>query len=276
MGLALVLQPTGRPKVLCNLESLRRRKGGKEMTGLVSFLKQYWSVAAGIGAALTAILTAIIKWQTVQKNRREAQLQAAEASRSGTGMAFEKIRVDRNNSYWREWLSPDGISETLRTPIDSSSCKQFFHVNQVVEGADPSFDVLLRNNTRRELSILGVGVRIVRASHYSYEFLVGGLIEEANKLATSETLCVEMPELFQEICHHNFDEGDPPVETNRIVRTDCDPYLLPPEGRFRYTLVLMNYRKMPNNVILRLWVETSEGDRESHDLYLRYALRVAD
>jgi len=71
-----------------------------------------------------------------------------------------------------------------------------------------------------------------------------------------------MPKIFSKVRKFDFDED--------VVRKNCEPYLLSPEGRFRYTLALNQYEGMPNNSIIRFWVETSEGTQESSDLYLRY------
>jgi hypothetical protein len=229
-------------------------------------------VVLGAVAFVTAVLTLVIKWQAVRKNRQEEKALAAEKSRISTGVVFEKIRVDKDNPYWRESTPSDRTTAALRTPVESSSCKQFFHIDKVISGADPSFDVILRNDGTREVSILAIGVLVLRVAHYSYELPVAGLITEARKLTASEAYWVEMPDIFDQTCHFDFDGGDPPAEVNQLIRKDCEPYVLPPEGRFRYTLVLRGYASMPNNAILRLWVETSGGSRESNDVYLRYAL----
>ena len=242
------------------------------MNDILAALRRYWPAVVAAVAFVTALLTAVSKWQTVRKNRREEKLMAAEESRTSVGVVFEKVRIDSQNWYWMEWTPPESTIATGKLPIRNSSCKQFFHINQVVANSDPSFDVILRNDGRGQASILAVGIRVLRVAHYSYELPVAGSIEEARKLNTSEAYWLDMPNIRRQTLHFDFDEDDPPAEINQLIQKNCDPYILPPDGRFRYTLVLRGYANMPNNVILRMWVDTSDGARESNDMYLRYAL----
>ena len=190
---------------------------------------------------------------------------------------FERIRIDAKNRYWTEWHAPSGTS--VVTPSAgcpnsfSANCKQFFNINEVVSHADPSFDVILFNPGQNEASILAVGVRVERVIHYSYTLPVAGDMPRAEKLLTSEEYYVEMPDIFGRVRHLDFDESDTPAEINEVVRKECDPYVLQPGARFRYTLSLRHYEEnMPYDAVLRLWVETNDGDKESDEIYVRYAL----
>jgi hypothetical protein len=189
-------------------------------------------------------------------------------------LVFEKIRVAEGNPYWNEWKrSSDGVPRIhAQFPKHLwSKCKQFFHINEEVSHADPSFDVTLLNNATRDITIYAVGVRVVRVAQYSYELPTAGPIREAREIETSKTYWLEMPNISQQTRHLDFDEDDAPFDVKRLVTKDCT-YVLSPDDHFRYTLVLGNYSNVPNNAVLRMWVDTNEGERESHALFLRYAL----
>jgi hypothetical protein len=129
----------------------------------------------------------------------------------------------------------------------------------------------------RETSLLAVGVRVERVIHYSYTLPVAGDMPRAERLLTSEKYSVDMPKILSRVRHLDFDDSDTPAETNELVKKECDPYVLQPGARFRYKLVLKHYAgNMPSDAVLRLWVETSDGDKESHEIYVRYALGFSE
>lgn len=114
---------------------------------------------------MATVLGLVAKWQTVKKNRREEKVRAAEQQRSRAGVVFEKIRVDRNNQYWAEWTPSDHGPVAPRLRIECSNCEQFFYISDVVSHADPSFDVILRNDGPRNKTIFSVGVRVTWVAH---------------------------------------------------------------------------------------------------------------
>ena len=99
----------------------------------------------------------------------------------------------------------------------------------------------------------------------------------AELLLTSEEYSVNMPNISSRVRHLDFDESDTPAEINELVKKECNPDALQPGARFRYTLVLGHYAgNMPSDAVLRLWLETNDGDRESHEIYVRYALEFSE
>ncbi len=258
------------------------------MNDVIVSIKQYWPAAVAVVAFATGLLVVIIKWQTIQANRIKKQnLQAdwrersAKRDRAAGGMRFEKIRVDTKNRYWREWEPSSStaiVSPAACCPSSfSANCKQFFRISQVVSHADPSFDVILFNPGEREVSLLAVGVKVERVIHYSYTLPVAGDMPRAELLLTSEEYSVNMPNISSRVRHLDFDESDTPAEINELVKKECNPYVLQPGARFRYTLVLGHYAgNMPSDAVLRLWLETNDGDRESHEIYVRYALEFSE
>jgi hypothetical protein len=258
------------------------------MNVLITFIKQYWPAAVALVAFATALLVVIIKWQTIQANRIKKQNlkadwreRSAKRDRAAGGMRFEKIRVDAKNRYWKEW--EPSSSTAIASPAAgcpssfSANCKQFFHINEVVSHADPSFDIILFNPGEREVSLLAVGVTVERVIHYSYTLRVAGDMPRAERLLTSEEYSVNMPNISGRVRHLDFDESDTPAEISELVKKECDPYVLPPGARFRYTLVLRYYAgNMPSDAVLRFWLDTNYGDRESHELYVRYAVGFSE
>ena len=114
---------------------------------------------------------------------------------------------------------------------------------------------------------------VERVIHYSYTLPVAGEMPRAKRLLTSEEYSVDMPNIFARVRHLDFDDSDTPAEIHELVKKECDPSVLQPGARFRYTLVLKHYAgNMPYDAVLRLWLETNDGERESHELYVRYAL----
>jgi hypothetical protein len=258
--------------------------GATNMNDVTTIIKQYWPAIVALVAFATALLVLIIKWQTIQANRiktktlqEDWQERSAKRDHAAGGMRFEKIRVDPKNRYWAEWEPSSSIatvSPSASCPSSfSANCKQFFHVTEVVSHADPSFDVILFNPGEREASLLAVGVRVERVIHYSYTLPVAGDMPRAERLLTSEEYSVNMPDISSRVRHLDFDDSDTPAEINELVKKECDPYVLQPGARFRYTLSLRHYAEcMPSDAILRLWFETNDGDKESHELYVRYAI----
>jgi len=102
-------------------------------------------------------------------------------------------------------------------------------------------------------------------------FRYAGDIPKAHKLAIDETYVVEMPELT--VSEKALDEdGWGGEEIDEIlVKVACDPYVLESNAYFRYKIILNDWwGRMPVIAVLRLWVLTGLGERESHELYMRY------
>jgi len=119
-----------------------------------------------------------------------------------------------------------------------------------------------------------VGVHIIKIAHYSYSVSgVAGPVPEAMPLDTSAAYSIEMPNMRERTRDLFFDKVDPPLNVDDIVRQECaPPYNIPSEGQFRYELALPHYEgKMLSQTILRFWILTSDGPRESKDYRLHYA-----
>src|SRR5271169_1408925 len=120
-------------------------------------LLRYWPWLTGAAAAVASALALIIKWQTVRKNAEELRKQTDERKerdiekrRDDAGIQFENIGVGKGNVNWQE------------------RGQYFFTLTSAISGADPSFDVTLVNDGKRDQALYAIGVRIVLVATYSY------------------------------------------------------------------------------------------------------------
>jgi hypothetical protein len=164
------------------------------------------------------------------------------------------VRIDTKNKHWK-------------------GDKNYFCLNKPVDGADPSFDIILVNNGSENVTVWAVGVHLVEVAQYSYQIAgVAGEMAIAKKLETMGMYSINMPDMWERTRHLFFDEDDPPMKVDDVLTRPCDPpFVVPPDAQFRYRLALVNYKNMLNNTILRFRAETSEGTKESDDIKLSYS-----
>jgi hypothetical protein len=155
---------------------------------------------------------------------------------------------------------------------------------------DPRFDVLVMNPSDRPLIIQGLAVEIVYAEQVtvslgnwettripvdaSYEILMPPYpaawfadqeIAELLEGPTSET-----PLTAGDVCRRMFAVGkecrwDLPLMARTAIR---DPIYLNGHAPYRFELVLRDYHRLPNNVVVRFVVETNKGPVSSRYYYL--------
>ncbi|KDB07242.1 hypothetical protein LIG30_3488 [Burkholderia sp. lig30] len=247
-----------------------------------------WPFLVGALAFVTAVLTAFGAWLTIRKNRAEIRKLALEteekarlkstaeetAKSDEKALEFVNVKIADNNDDWAE---NDGVRfpclyhENTKLAMSKFSRMQYFSIKNGLSDSTPSFDVLLHNIRERDLTILAVGVRVVYVAHFSYQILgYAGDLPEARKLPMNETYVIEMPKIG--VSDVELDEdGDGGEAVNVLVKASCEPYVLEAGAYFRYRILLNNWwGRMPTNAILRLWVLTGTGERESHELYVRY------
>jgi hypothetical protein len=215
----------------------------------------------------------------IEAARHQAAERAREQKRISAGIVFETIRDDPNNPYWGECPLIEVLDLVLDSPIypdDWKLAKERLRIFSPSLGSmlsDPSFDVILKNNHVRPVSIVAVGVEIL---YVMSDWRPSETLPETYKLETSETYHIEMPHIMRWLEEQNsrrWREGQSPLrvaEINEVYKKPCAPYVLESEARFRYTLVLKYYERMPNHVILQLYVETGEGVVRSDPIYLGY------
>jgi hypothetical protein len=244
------------------------------MKGLIYLIEQsqiYWPILTAGAVILSGLLAFLLKWQAlreaplkkrkllyeVQKAEQEKKEMELKLLHEKSGFIFENIRISTRNRYWR------------RATQDKFD---YFTLNDKVRHATPSFDVVVRNNSRSTITIWAVGVHIIQVATYSYSMAgVAGTIPEAQPLDTSAAYAINMPNMWERTKHLFFDEVDPPLDVDEILKKECDPpYNIPSEGQFRYELALRNYSNMLNHTVLRFWILTSDGPKESQDFGIHY------
>jgi hypothetical protein len=221
---------------------------------------------ATIIAALITAGVVIAGWFAVPAIK--SWLDDGRRRRTSAGLVFSSIRADSNNKYWRESKLPN----THPHKDFSKGCLQYFRVTEVVDGADPSFEVMLLNDATSTVVILSVGVEILRIMQQPYELPIAGPLPTAHKLDINATYEIDMPSMFSAANDIDPYEGEPWLEVKEAVLKPIDPYVLESGARFRYTLFLRHFSgQMPNSVVLRMCVSTEESVIKSHPIYLRYS-----
>jgi hypothetical protein len=155
---------------------------------------------------------------------------------------------------------------------------------------DPRFDVLVVNPDDRPVIVQGVGVEIVFATQVTIS--LGDW--ETTRIPVDATYEIAMPPFptdwsANELVRDALQEGRPnlpftagylcslmsiigdecqwtlPLFAQAIVR---DPIYLDGHAPYRFEVVLRDYHRLPNNVVLRFVVETNRGSAFSDYYYL--------
>lgn len=247
-----------------------------------------WPFLTGALAFVTAVLTVFGAWFAIRKNRAEIGKLALEgeekvrlkltdeavARSDEIALEFVNVKIADDNDNWAESNGvrfPCLYHEKTKPAMSKFSHMQYFSIVKGLANSTPSFDVLLQNIRGKDLTILAVGVRVVYVAYFSYQILgYAGDLPEARKLPVNETYVIEMPNI--NVSEEGLDEdGDGGEEVDVLVKASCEPYVLDAGAYFRYRILLDNWwERMPTNAVLRLWVLTGTGERESHELYVRY------
>lgn len=138
---------------------------------------------------------------------------------------------------------------------------------------DPVFDVLVKNQGDRPLVFQLIGVEILGAAQ---ELISGGDLQTGT-IKTSGTYTVEMPEPVTIL----VDGAEVPVDDKggysdyewgalpKMVTADIeDPVRIAPGDAYRFNLVLRQYSRLPNNVLLRFALGVEKNVFKSEAFYL--------
>ncbi len=245
------------------------------------------------------ILTSFLKEQGKQLASINTQL----------GVKFSRITLDTNNKYWKkvprntpnriesEFMS-DSIAYTPKRTcpgnfLSEDWCKKselfFSQIGLQEEAIDPSFDIVIENQSKKSVILLFVGVEIVNAFYSPYSFGYW----DSTKIVIEGEYKVQMPPppitvrlkdgSIIDIEKKRLDMSYQGVSIEGMLGpTDwewvglpilaeeeiIEPIYMQPNTPYRFLMVLKEYKNMPNNVVLRFWVKTNDGVHKSSYVYL--------
>jgi hypothetical protein len=175
------------------------------------------------------------------------------------------------------------------------SSSLFSQIGLQENAIDPKFDLLVKNGGREPLLLMKVGVEIVHAAHVTIslgdwetrEVLVDGEYEVPmpfpSKIDLGGGEIIDVIQKFEELRSEYKRDYQPFPEVIRtllslhyewanlpvVTAVDIEnPVHIPPGAAFRFNLVLKNYNRMPNNVVVRFVVGTDTGEAKSGLYYL--------
>lgn len=125
----------------------------KEFVFLIEQFRYYWPIITAGAVVLSGLLAFLLKWQAfreaplkkqkllyeVQKAKREQEEVEFQLARQKLGTVFDNIRVRGQNKYWVQ------------------KANDYFTLNDRIGHANPSFDIVIRNNSRSTYYYLGSG-----------------------------------------------------------------------------------------------------------------------
>lgn len=216
---------------------------------------------------------------------------------------WEKVSRNKPNGFDELFVSMNE-TEVLKREcpgyfLSEMWCKEselfFSQVDLQDEAIDPSFDIVVENKSETPVTLLAVGVEIVHAFHETYSFgewestkvviegkyevqmpsppmsvkLENGDIVDVGKVRAQKKIDLEMSladmriESLLQVTYWEW-EGLPIFTEKELL----DPIYMKPNTPYRYLMALKQYKNMPNNVVLRFWIKTSEGMQKSSHVYL--------
>jgi hypothetical protein len=138
---------------------------------------------------------------------------------------------------------------------------------------DPVIDVVVKNPGERLLVFQAIGVEILGAAQ---EIISGGDLKSGT-IKTSATYVVEMPEAMTIL----FDGTEVPAAERggyaeyewgglpKTITADIeDPVRIAPGDTYRFNIVLKEYHRLPNNVLLRFVLGVEKDVFKSEPYYL--------
>jgi len=138
---------------------------------------------------------------------------------------------------------------------------------------DPVFDVVVKNSGDRPLVFQTVGVEILGAE----KALITGGDVQTGVIKTSATYAIEMPEAVtirvdgvefaaeRSGGYTDYEWGGVPKTVTADIE---DPVRIAPGDAYRFNVVLNNYNRMPNNVLLRFVLDAEKSTFKSEPYYL--------
>jgi hypothetical protein len=181
-----------------------------------------------------------------------------------SGLSFASIAVDAKNEFWIQL----DVFGRRRDPYHRHYA-QFFYVKPGVIGADPSFDITLLSTTTKPVILTDIGVEIVSVAHAIPIGAPGGGPKSV-KIELAGSYTIDMPDVRGKIKDGRWWDNFSPIDWNEIVSVRLpDPIYVQAEAPYRYGLLLHRYsERMPNAVILRMWIRTHQGQERSREIYV--------
>jgi hypothetical protein len=233
-------------------------------------------------------------------------LAASVAHWRSVAMTEENYHLERNKRLFRDdpsflkELENDKKAGNYTCPYlfeNNDWCRKakgFFSQRDLQEIAiDPEFDILVTNSLNSSVVLHSIGIEIVYASHVTVTLGTW----QTTRVKVDGKYVVQMPLPPTRIRVDN-DLVDIGAEVNdrlksglpvtaefvrglllaldyewpnipiRVLADPQDPIYLPPEGPYRFNVVLREYHRMPNNVVLRFVLGTNRGEVLSDYFYL--------
>lgn len=250
------------------------------------------SVLIGLIASIVAIISApLIFYFTVFKKpeKQEALLLGQENGIEtpqfhppkpifSSQTIFASIASDPENEYWGEWDEHDDIFDIFYRNPDIFGDREYFKCfrpTKAVANADPSFDITLMNTTTEPMILTDIGIEIVCIAEVGY---LGGEAPVSVKVKVSDAYIIDIPSLLDipsvltKIKEVEDNEGSSlwPIDVNERVSIHIpDPIYLQAKAPYRYRLFLRNYYKhLPNYAIIRMWLQTNQGQERSKEILI--------
>ena len=275
------------------------------MTYLISAIVANWQYVLGALTFVTTLLGVFVAWQVVRKGMQEIpklklereakqdekkQRDDARAAETA-GVVFKHIGIDINNEEWRE-VEVRSFSEYKQRfnmakkliPDLNLSTLQWFEIKASLDNSNPSFDVTISNVSSHEIPIFSAGVRILYWVRITQDMPYGGAPESFYELPIANTYVIGLKpwEWRPRVGWVPTDWG--PAETVRVIdeegetgeqkvdvllKQNSEVYIINPGGHFRYKIVFQNW-PLWASMVLRMWILTGSGERESGPLYVRH------
>ena len=216
---------------------------------------------------------------------------------------WEKVSRNKPNGFDEMFVSKNEKNVSKRECpgyfLSEMWCKEselfFSQIDLQDEAIDPSFDIVVENKSETPVTLLAVGVEIVHAFHETYSFgewestkvviegkyevqmpsppmsvkLESGDIVDVGKVRAQNKIDFEMSLVgmrIESLLQVDYWEWEGlPIFTEKELP---DPIYMQPNTPYRYLMALKQYKNMPNNVVLRFWMKTSEGMQKSSHVYL--------
>jgi hypothetical protein len=121
------------------------------------------------------------------------------------------------------------------------------------------------NTATRPIILTDIGVEIVSVDtvfvHQSALHFV--------KVEVTDTYTINMPDIKSKTRDYDMNYLEP-LDWHELVSISLpDPIYFQAKGPYRYKLLLQNYDiHIPNSTILRMWIQTDQGQEYSHEIYL--------
>ncbi len=184
------------------------------------------------------------------------------------GLAFENITLINDSRYWTE-----DHAKQRRYPF-AIPASQYFYLNEVVSGADPTFTVTVRNNSARNVLLKRIGIEIVCTEHDNVPQGRAGEVPKAIEIPIEHEYIVAMPYLHSDDPDQDpFFPDNPPMNINRLVEIGSRPMVLQPDSFYPYNLTLAGYDVcIPSKALIRMWLQTDLGEERSSPIYLTWGI----